>query len=345
MRTTLIGSLVLALHPTSATAQSEVPLTRYRDAQWPAGPEFGNTAGVSFLDYDADGWVDLYVHFNGRLWHNDQGLTWSPGGSLNALLPGVTQRYGATCGDYDNDGLPDIATEQRQSDEDDCFRLLHNLGGGAFEEVAGDPSIVIGQPCEMWSETGCWADFDDDGDLDLWITAYPGEDLAGGNRFWENLGPSGPGGAYQLELRTEEAGLDNPTNVARPEGAQVLDVDRDGDLDAYANGVLYMNVTEDRPLFKKLIRRASGILLAGILDEGAAFADHDLDGDQDLFCLYIGNGNRLWENRGDGTFVEAVGAIEDPILGANQGLSLEDWDLDGDLDLTTTMTLRRNLFV
>lgn len=343
MHTTSI--LVAVLLAVPVAAQSEVPLARFSPPEQPGGPGLGNTAGVSFLDYDQDGWPDLYVHFNGRLWRNQEGRTWSVAANLNPLMPDVTERYGAVCGDYDNDGWPDIATEQRQSDFDDCFRLLHNLGDGQFEEVAGDPSIVLGQACEMWSESGCWADFDADGDLDLWITAYPDVDFSGGNRFWENLGPTGPGGAHQLELRTAEAGLDNLRNVARPEGAAVLDVDRDGDLDAYANGTLYLNVTADRPLFKKLVRRASGILLAGILDEGAAFADFDLDGDQDLFCLYIGNGNRLWENRGDGTFVEAVGAIETPILGANQGLSLEDWDLDGDLDLTTTMTLRRNLFV
>jgi hypothetical protein len=343
-------SLAVLLVATPAWSQLDVPLVRYRTPEQPAGPQFGNTAGVSFLDYDGDGWIDLYAHYNGRLWHNDEGRAWSLAANLGPLMPDVTDRYGSVCGDYDNDGLPDIATEQRQSPNDDCFHLLHNLGDGQFEDVAGDPSIVIGQPCEMWSESGCWADFDADGDLDLWITAYPntgggGGEGEGGNQFWENLGPSGPGGAYQLELRTQEAGLDNGTNVSRPEGAAVVDVDHDGDLDAYANGTLYMNITTERPLFKKLTRGASGIRLARALDEGAAFADYDLDGDQDLFCLYIGNGNRLWENRGDGTFFEAEGAIENPGGGAAQGLSLEDWDLDGDLDLTTTNIFRRNLFV
>jgi len=49
------------------SAQSEVPLIRYRDAQWPGGPPIGATAGAAFLDYDGDGWVDFFVNLSGSL--------------------------------------------------------------------------------------------------------------------------------------------------------------------------------------------------------------------------------------------------------------------------------------
>jgi len=328
------------------SAQSEVPLIRYRDAQWPGGPPIGATAGAAFLDYDGDGWVDFFVNLSGSLWRNEGGVTWTRVADLDVFQPPINSRYGATCGDYDNDGLPDIATEPRQSDTDDCFHLLHNLGGASFLDVAVDPGVVSGQPCEMNAETGCWADVDDDGDLDLWITAYLDETVpdGSGNRFWENLGPIGLNGAYVLELRTEQANLGIPPNVARPEGAQMLDIDRDGDIDGYANGTVYQNVSVTGPLFDRLVRRATGITSAGVLDEGALFADYDLDGDQDLFLLYQGLPNRLWENRGDGSFVQAD-FIEDPGRGATQGSSAEDWDLDGDIDLSTGNILRRNMLV
>ena len=89
----------------------------------------------------------------------------------------------------------------------------------------------------------------------------------------------------------------------------------------------------------------SGIGLRGALDEGAAFFDYDLDGDQDLFIVYTQRGVRVWESRGDGTFFEAVGIIDSPNTGLDLGLSAEDWDHDGDVDFTTRQVFRRNRFV
>ena len=344
----VVAFAALVLLADSFAAQSEVPLVRYRDAQWPSGPPIPSSAGASFFDYDGDGWPDFYNHFNGALWHNDAGVTWTRAANLEALVPNLGGRYGSSCGDYDNDGLPDIATEQRQSGGDDCFHLFHNLGGdAAFVDVATDPEIVDVQPCEMNSETACWWDTDDDGDLDVWVTAYPDPEQpdGGGNRFWENLGPTGPGGEHRFRLSTDEAGLGLLPNVSRPEGAQTVDIDRDGDIDAYANGILYQNVSLGTPSFRKLMRRATGIQFAGILDEGACFADFDLDGDQDLMVLYQGQGNRVWENRGDCSFFDAHDILQSYTQGATQGCSAEDWDGDGDLDLTTGHILRRNLLV
>src|SRR5262249_16751508 len=151
-------------------------------------------------------------------------------------------------------------------------------------------------------------------------------------------------GAYRFALRTEESGLGIPPNTQRPEGAQFADVDRDGDVDAYANGTLYQNRSDaSGPRFHQLLRRTTGITLPTSLDEGALFFDYDLDGDLDLLVVYKGLGNKIWENRGDGTFIEAVGALESPGSGSTTGCSAEDWDLDGDLDITTGGVFRRNL--
>jgi len=318
----------------------DVPLLRM-----PNAPNVGNTAGAAFLDYDGDGWIDLYVNYTGKLFRNLAGTNFTQVADLDVFLPPLADRYGAAAGDFDNDGLPDIACEPRG----DCFYLLRNLdGAGHFLEIATDPELVIDPPgCGMYAETFCWADVDEDGDLDAWLTAYPDEVQpgSGGNQFLENLGPTGPLGAHRFVQHTLESGLAIPPNVNRPEGAQFVDVDRDGDVDAYANGATYQNVTAtDGPRFRPLVRAATGILLAGVLDEGCVFLDQDLDGDQDLVCVYRAH-NVLWENEGDGTFRDASDRLESPTSGATEGCSAEDWDQDGDVDLTTAGVFRRNLLV
>jgi hypothetical protein len=349
MRT--IPFLLLALPPQTASIHArlaesqalggvDVPLARMPNVE-----HVGTTAGAAFLDYDADGWIDLYVNYTGKLWRNESGTTFTPVADLDAFLPRRAERYGASCGDFDNDGLPDIACEPRG----DCFYLLRNKGTGNFLEIASDPALVSGLPgCGMFAETFCWADVDEDGDLDLWAPAYPPstEPSSEGNQFFENLGPTGPGAAYRLANRTLVSGLTAPDSSNTPEGAQFVDVDRDGDLDAFASSTLYQNVTgSSGPRFNQLVRAPTGITLASRLDEGLLFFDYDLDGDQDLLVVYKGFGNRIWENEGDGTFVEAAGVFERPGDGSTLGCSAEDWDLDGDLDVTTGHIFRRNLLV
>ena len=92
---------------------------------------------------------------------------------------------------------------------------------------------------------------------------------------------------------------------------------------------------------------ASGILYPNKLDEGAVLFDYDLDGDMDLFVHYfdLGMGVRVFESRGDGTFFEAAGLIDNPSVGIGLGISAADWDNDGDFDLTMRHEFRRNQLV
>ena len=321
-----------------------VPLRLWKNADFPFGLEFGGTMGVSWGDYDADGSIDLYSAFSGLLWRNIGGSTFAFAADLSELIPPAERRYGSSFGDYDNDGLPDLAIAPRVSPPgDDLFHLLHALGGGPnFVDVAGDPSIVDVQPHGN-AETLCWADVDGDRNLDLFVPVYPG--LGPGNFFLHNLGPTGPAGAYRLAESSESAGLDIPPGAARPEGAQFVDVDFDGDVDLFSNGTLYQNLSAPGlPLFLPLTASSSGVGLPGSLDEGAMFFDYDLDGDQDLVVAYAEEGVRIWENYGDGSFFEAEPAIVDgPLLGLDLGMSAEDWDNDGDIDFTTREVFRRNM--
>lgn len=344
------GGLVFSYRlPEAALAlgESEVPLRLFQTANFPTNAFLGDTNGVSFGDYDGDGWIDLVSAESGVLARNVEGTEWELGADLSLVLPAAGTRYGSSWGDYDSDGRPDLGTEPRTLGGDNCLNLLHNLGGALFENIAQDPELMIGQPCEAPAETICWGDVEDDGDLDLFLPVYPRSVGGPGNFFLENLGPTGPGGAYRLVERSAEVGLDNPPATARPEGAQFVDVDRDGDIDLYSNGVLYQNrSTAGTIAFAPMLTAGSGIGRRNALDEGAAFFDFDMDGDLDLFIVYTNAGVRFWENQGDGTFFAGEdGVIQSPMQGLDLGLSAEDWDNDGDVDFTTRQVFRRNRFV
>jgi len=322
-----------------------LPVTLWVHPDHPYGLAMGETNGVSWGDFDADGFPDLFACQSANLWRNLGGANWTLAANFTAQLPKATIRYGASFGDWDADGYPDLATEPRKVlTGDTCLHLLHNLGGtGAMEDAA--TSMLDVQGCLADGETACWGDVDGDGQLDLFLPAYPAWVLNGAGSFlWRNLGP---GSSPRFQEVSTPAGVEvPPPDTARPEGAQLCDVDADGDPDLYSNGVLYQNIsTPGSPLFAALPGASSGLVHPTLMDEGAALFDYDLDGDFDLFAAYVDAavGATLFESRGDGSFLQAEdGIIDSPWLGAGLGLSAEDWDCDGDVDFSTRQVFRRN---
>jgi len=331
----------------------DVPLALWTNPDFPGGLVFGQTNGVSFGDYDADGFIDVFALMEGNLWENVGGTTWTLAADLDSVLPATGRRYGSSFGDYDADGLPDIGTEPRNGwGGDECVHLLHALGGTSYQDVATDPAIIDVQACNADAETICWGDVDGDADLDMFLPTYPpwSAGASASNFFYKNLGPTGPGGAHRFEECATECGFFNPPpDSARPEGAQFVDVDFDGDMDLYSNGHLYQNDSSvGAPLMNWQTEEGSGILYHEVLEEGAAFGDYDLDGDFDLFIVYTpaARGVRIFENHGDGTFFDVEdGVIDSRTIGLNLGLSAEDWDNDGDIDFTTRQIFRRNMLM
>ncbi len=334
------------LHQDSHSRAVDVPLSLWTSASWPNGLTLFDTNGVSWGDYDADGWPDFFVADSAELWHNERGLDWRLAADLDSVLPAAGLRYGSSFGDYNNDGLPDLAVEPRNAGLDQNFHLLKNLGNATFVDVATDPAILDLVPC-CNSETFCWVDVDADGDLDGFLPVYPFWAFGPGNYFLHNLGESL--GEYRFHEASAEVGLDNPPpDSARPEGADFVDVDFDGDPDHYSGGTLFQNVsTNGAPKFRWMTEAASGIDFHQDFDEGCAFLDYDLDGDFDLAVAYCvgGHGLVIWESRGDGTFFNAGSIFDDPNAGMCLGLSKCDWDMDGDVDLTTKEVFRRNLLL
>lgn len=328
----------------------DVPLVLWTSATWPNGLEISETNGVSWGDLDQDGWSDVFVAQGVELWRNLGGVDWSRHRNLRSQLDRREIRYGSAIGDYDNDGWNDFGTEPRSGSVDPWMHLFQNLTGiSSFIDVSADPNIIDVRPFGD-AETMNWADTDHDGNLDCFLPVYPAWAFGGpGNFFLHNLGPTGPGGAYRFQEKVVAAGLDNPPNSARPEGAEFQDADFDGDLELYSNGTLYQNHSSPgNPSFLPMTEAASGILFSQDLDEGCAFFDYDLDGDQDLIIAFCvgGHGVRLFEAEGDGSFfLAAKGIIDNPNSGLCLGFSKGDWDQDGDIDFSTKEVFRKNLWM
>lgn len=338
-------SFLQQVSPPQQPLPEAAPFVLWTSPQFLAGIDFGEGVGMSLGDWDGDGWTDVFAFSSAHLWKNEGGLGWRFIADLDSVLPYSSVRYGAAFGDFNEDGLLDIATEPRKGQGDDCLHILRNEGGGRFTNIAIDPNLLNWQPCGAFAETNVWGDVDGDGDLDLFMPTYQATLGSVDNRFLQNLGPSGPNGAYRFFEDGPGFGVSIPAGASNPEGAQLLDLDHDGDLDLFSNGHLYLNQsTFGQPSFEWLRAGVSGIRKRAVIDEGSVLTDFDLDGDFDLLQNYTaGRGFRIWENRGDGTFFETPESlIEDFVAGASFGIGVCDFDLDGDEDFLGQGTIRIN---
>src|ERR1700758_3499302 len=139
-------------------------------------------SGVGLLDYDNDGWLDIYL-VNGSTYDALTGKTTPPHAALFhnnhdgtftdvAAKAGVTNDrwgFGVAIGDFDNDGWPDIFVANFGKN-----RLYRNNHDGTFTDVGEQAGITLGN----WSDGATWGDYDGDGRLDLFVSGYVHYDLA-----------------------------------------------------------------------------------------------------------------------------------------------------------------------
>ena len=270
--------------------------------------------GVAFLDYDNDGWLDLFVLSGSR-------LEGSPPGTTNRLYKNnrngtftdVTEKAGlkrdgwasaVTVGDYDNDGFDDLFITYYGHNV-----LYRNNGDGTFTDVTKKAGLHADA---VRYGSGCtWIDFDRDGHIDLFVATYlnttldklpkPGENA---DCRWKgvpvNCGPRGlPTGSAQLFRNN---GNGTFTDVSRQSGI------------AAASGAYPMT---------------------------AVAADYDNDGWPDIYVACDSTPSWLFRNQRDGTFREeglerGVAVSEDGLEQAGMGIGVGDYDLDGNLDIFKT---------
>jgi hypothetical protein len=286
-----------------------VDVTRSAGLADPALP----TQTAAWADYDLDGDLDLYVAneivedgkpLAAQLFQNNGEGTFrdvaAAAGVLN-LLPSK----GVGWGDYDDDGDPDLYVSNIGPN-----RLYRNLGDGTFV----DATMEAGVAGEKRRSFGTWFfDFDNDGDLDLFVADYASTAEAVLASYFGAEPPDGQPLLYRNQGgRFEEVsrrwGLTRPL---LPMGANFGDIDNDGWLDIYLGtgepdyasimpNVMYGNVGGLR--FEEIVVAGGfGHLQKG---HGIAFGDLDNDGDQDLFHqlggFFAGDRffNALYENPG-----------------------------------------------
>jgi len=152
-------------------------------------------SGVALLDYDNDGWLDIYL-VNGSFESAQAGKAIPPHAALfhnnhDGTFTDVTQKagvgndrwgFGAVAADYDNDGWPDIYVSNYGEN-----RLYHNNHDGTFTDVAEKAGVTVSKPGNIhWSTGATWGDYDGDGRLDLFVPGYVHIDPSTANGNWRD---------------------------------------------------------------------------------------------------------------------------------------------------------------
>lgn len=238
--------------------------------------EIGNSWGSSSVDYDKDGKLDIFTANYNRRNFLYKGVG---DGSFTKITTGMLFSDSAgsvnpAWGDYDNDGWQDLFVANSNFGSGQNNFLYKNNGDGTFTKIISGSIVTDGG-----NSTGAsWADYDNDGDLDLFVANYFNEN----NFLYRNDG----GGSF-TKITTGEIVNDGGASVGSAWG----DCDNDGDLDLLVsndnnqNEFFYLN--NGNATFTKVT--TGDIVTSGGRSNGSTWGDYDNDGDLDI---YIANGNQ-----------------------------------------------------
>ena len=276
-------------------------------------------SGVALLDYDHDGWLDIYI-VNGSTFDAEDGKIPAPQAALFhnnhdgtftnvAAQAGVTNDrwgFGVAVGDYDNDGWPDLYVANYGKN-----RLYHNNHDGTFTDMAEAAGVTLGN----WSTGPSFGDYDGDGRLDLFVPGYV---------HWDpnNLPLSG-----NKAVGYANCSFRGAQTMCGPRG---LPGEPDHLFHNNGDGT-FTDVSEKAGVNDK--RRYYGF--------SSTFVDIDDDGKVDLIVTDDSSPNYLYLNKGNGTFQDAsfysgFALNQDARETASMGLAVGDYRNNGRLDLYTT---------
>jgi len=317
-------------------------------------------SGIAWLDYDNDGWMDLYVVQSGpfppngsprardRLFHNNGNGTFTDV-TDKAGLRDAAYGMGAVAADYDNDGFTDLFVTNFGGNI-----LYHNNGDGTFTDVTAKAGVAGAG----WSTSAAFADFDGDGFLDLFVVRYLDYtveknyfcgDLVKGRREYchPTLYPPISNLLYRNNRDGTFTDISESSGISRSLGkglgVVVADFDDDGRPDIYVANDTTMNF-----LFHNLgggkFEDVSLLSGAGVNSAGRAFGGMgvnagDLDGDGRLDIVvanFEAEPNSFFRNLGSGVFEDvssASGFGPPAFLFSGFGINLLDVGNAGRLDV------------
>ncbi|HMR41251.1 MAG TPA: FG-GAP-like repeat-containing protein [Ignavibacteria bacterium] len=305
-----------------------------------------NNLGNSWADYNNDGFIDCWVTSTGAaasfLFKNNGD------GSFTKITTGeigdssYNTGWGNAWADYDNDGYPDllIAAANAFGTVNHSNRLYHNNGDGSFSRVNMPGLTDTLAPFTIPT----WSDYDQDGDMDLFIGTGPGGSVARDNLYKNMLKETGTATLVRLDLP--------PLSTDLQDGQvwNLIDYDNDGDLDAcltnYASSATNRLYRNNNGTYERMTEAQVGTIVSDLgLFLANNWGDFDNDGDIDCFITREGAKPYYYNNNGNGTFTRLDSLAFSLINGGNYGATAGDYDKNGTLDLYVTgSTLSNGLY-
>ena len=321
--------------------------------------------GVAFIDFDNDGWLDIFLlsgtRFEGapegatnRLYKNNRDGTFTDVTEKSGLLR-TGWANAVTVGDYDNDGFEDLFITYWGQNV-----LYRNNGDGTFRDVTKQAGLLNSR--DRWGAGCTFIDYDRDGRLDLFVSNYlefdpksvpkPGQNA---NCSWKgvpvNCGPRGlPPGTHLLYHNNGDGTFTDVTvssGIAKAKGSYAMtavaaDFDNDGWLDIYVAcdstpSFLFRNNHDgtftEEGLERGVALNEDGMEQAGM---GLGIGDFNLDGHLDIFKTHFSDDtNILYRNDGKGNFedvtIKSGLGVETRFIG--WGAGIVDFDNDGQPDI------------
>jgi hypothetical protein len=320
-----------------------------------------NGSGVAMLDYDRDGWMDLYFACSS---YPDRPDVSSPPNALcrsqfgaayerapdqaGAAITGFTQ--GVASADHNNDGFPDLYLVRLGSDI-----LLQNMGDGTFADASGSFGTDA-----RWGTSAAFLDYDEDGNLDLYVANYGKWDMEWHKQHYcgqaappvriycsPKILPAEVHNLYRSNGDGTFADVASNLGIARSDGrgqgVVAADVNNDGHIDLYVANDLSPNflfLNQGKGQFIDATDTSCAAYNAdGQVEASMGVDAEDIDGDK-LADLVVTNffleHNTLYRNLDAGLFQDVShwsGVAAGSIQLVGWGTALEDLDEDGWCDL------------